>query len=77
MITMLPTPTPPIPFPPSAILSRHPRRSPGATKESSEIAARHRRDQPIQWHQRATIVPMLPFNPPTGPSYSLNRHPRR
>jgi hypothetical protein len=38
MITMLPTPTPPTPFHPSAVLSRDPRRSPGAATKSSEIA---------------------------------------
>src|ERR1700738_5648641 len=44
MITMLPTPTPPTPFHPSAVLSRDPRRSPGAATKSSEIAPRQRRD---------------------------------
>jgi hypothetical protein len=77
MITMLPTPTPPTPFRLSAALSRHPRRSPGATPESSQIAAPQRPDQPIEWHQPATIVPTLPFNLPTASSYCLNRYPRR
>jgi hypothetical protein len=77
MITMLPMPTPPTPFRPSAILSRDRQRSPGATTEPAEIAPRQRRDQPIEWHQRATIVPMLPFNLPTGSSYCLSGHPQR
>lgn len=77
MITMLPTPTPLTSFRPSAVLSRDRRRSPGATPESPEIASRQQRYQPIGWYQRATIVPTLPFNLPTGSSYSLSGHPRR
>src|SRR3984957_8329898 len=77
MITMLPTPTPPTPFHPSAVLSRDPRRSPGATTKLSEIAPRQRRDQPVEWPQRATIVPTLPFNLPTASSYCLNGYPQR
>src|SRR5690349_3367962 len=61
MITMLTTPTPPTPFHPSAVLSRDPRRSPGAATKSSEIAPRQRPDQPVEWPQPATIVPTLPF----------------
>jgi len=74
---MLPTPTPPTPFRPSAALSRTRRRSPGATTESSEIAARQRPDQPIEWHQPATFAPTLPFNLPTASSYCLNAYPQR
>src|ERR1700724_1999343 len=77
MITMLPTPTPPTPFHPSAVLSRDPRRSPGTATKSSEIAPRQRRDQPVGWPQRATIVPTLPFNLPTASSYCLNGYPQR
>jgi len=78
MITMLPTPTPPTPFHPSAVLlSRDPRRSPGAATKPSEIAPRQRRDQPVEWPQRATIVPTLPFNLPTASSYCLNAYPQR
>ena len=77
MITMLPTPTPPTPFHPSAVLSRDPRRSPGAATKSPEIAPWQRRNQPIEWHQRATIVPTLPFNLPTASSYCLNGYPQR
>ena len=32
--------------------------------QSSEIVPRQRRDRPIGWHQRATIVPALPSNLP-------------
>src|ERR1700730_16130317 len=78
MITMLPTPTPPTPSHPSAVLlSRDPRRSPGTATKSSEIAPRQRRDQPVEWPQRATIVATLPFNLPTASSYCLNAYPQR
>src|SRR5580704_10385020 len=63
MITMLPTPTPPTPFHPSAVLSRDPRRSPGAATKSPEIAPRQRRDQPIEWHQRATMRAHVALQP--------------
>src|SRR5262252_9312145 len=76
-ITMLPTPTPPTPFCASAVPSRDRSRSPAATPHSSQIAPRQRPDQPIEWHQRATLVPILPCNLPTGSSYRLYRHARR
>jgi hypothetical protein len=57
--------------------SRDRRRSPAATPQSSQIAPRQRPDQPIEWHQRATLLPILPCNLPTGSSYRLNSHPRR
>src|SRR5947209_15646255 len=56
---------------------RDPRRSPGAATKSSEIAPRQRRDQPVEWHQRATIVPTLPFNLLTASFYCLNGYPQR
>jgi peptidoglycan/xylan/chitin deacetylase (PgdA/CDA1 family) len=59
------------------LLSRDPRRSPGAATKSSEIAPPQRRDQPVEWPQRATIVPTLPFNLPTASSYCLNAYPQR
>src|ERR1700745_751594 len=61
MITMLPTPTHPTPFPPSAVCPRAPPPPPGAATKSSEIAPRQRCDQPVEWPQRATIMPTLPF----------------
>src|SRR5215467_1457507 len=57
--------------------SRDRRRSPAATPQSSQIAPRQRPDQPIEWHQRATLPPILPCNLPTGSSYRLNTHPPR
>src|SRR6201988_851718 len=78
MITMLPTPTPPTPFHlPAVLLSRDPRRSPGAATKSSEIAPRQRRDQPVEWPQRATIGPTLPFHLPPASSHCLHPYPQR
>src|SRR5215472_4344163 len=76
-ITMLPTPTPPTPFRASVVPSRGRRRSPAATPQSSQIAPRLRPDQPIEWHQPATLLPILPCNLPIGSSYRLNTHPPR
>ena len=47
MITMLPAPTPPSPFRPSAVLLREPWRSLGATPQSSQIAPRQQPQRPI------------------------------
>jgi hypothetical protein len=44
---------------------------------SSKRSSRQQPDQPIEWHQRATLLPILPCNLPTGSSYRLNNHPRR
>lgn len=66
MVTMLPMPTPPTPFRPSAVLLRDPRRSPSATTEPAETAPPQRPYQPIGWLQPTTILPTLPFNLPTG-----------
>ena len=77
MITMLPTPTPPSPLRPSAVLLRDPRRSPGATPKSSEIHPHQRPQQPIGSHQRAIIIPTLPFNLPTASSSCLNGYPQQ
>src|SRR5215469_4695605 len=67
-ITMLPTPTPPTPFRTSVVRSRDRRRSPAATPQSSQIAPRLPPDQPIEWHQPATLLPILPCILPTGSS---------
>src|SRR5262249_42024967 len=76
-ITMLPTPTPPTPFRASAVPPRDRRPPPAATPQSSQTAPRQRPAQPIEWHQRATLLPILPRTLPTGSSHRLNRHPRR
>ena len=70
MITMLPTPTSPLR--PSAVLLRDPRRSPGATPESSEIYPHQRPQQPIGSHQRAIIEPS---SSPRYPSTYRRPHP--
>jgi len=77
IITMLPTLTPPSALRPAAVLLPDRRRSPGATPQSSQIHLPQRRDQPIKWHQAATIVPSLPFNLLTASSSCLTRHPQR
>ena len=77
MITMLPAPTPPSPFRPSAVPSPDPRRSPDATPEPSQIAPRQRPHQPIGSHQLAIIMASLALNLPTGSSYRVFDHPPR
>ena len=74
MITMPLAPTPPSPFHPAAILLRNPRRSPGATPQSSQIATPQRPQQPIGSPEPVIIMPTLPFNLLTGSCHRLSDH---
>ena len=74
MIPVLAVSAPRSPFRPCAVLLRKPRRSPGATAQSSQIAPRQRPQQPIRSPQPAAIIPTLSCNLLTGSCHPASDH---